>query len=292
MIQHHNQVTALIQKVRDTLKEGRTIAIIGWRDSNHSTFTRSLPSNRVTFLDSTPEVLGETIGFVLFTRFVDHKVFNRIKTKKKIYPIVIETGQIKKILEACQDLFMPDVHCYDKGSAPQTQSNNCAEVAGSESLLPDTLLDFLTEPQKEIPMNEFQKFAVAFKAAASSHPQLLVGSRTVGEIRKSSGVINTNPQLVVAGWMDSVIGKDKDGNNKTKIGWYKAGRLMKEVLEEPEVSLLDSPAARAEFLISQESVLLAEQARLEGCLEEIKKKLDMIAAAKEMFGRIDQALKI
>ena len=141
-------------------------------------------------------------------------------------------------------------------------------------------------------MNEFQKFAVAFKAAASSHPQLLVGSRTVGEIRKSSGVINTNPQLVIAGWMEPVIGRDKGGDPKSKIGWYKAGRLMAEVLEEPEVSLPDTPAGRAEFLISQEPKLLAEKGKLEARQAEIDQILETIVAAKKMFSEIDKVLNI
>ncbi len=292
MISNHDQLATPTERARNTIQIGKSLAIVGWTDLNHTVFTRSLPKDKVVFFGSSPRVMGRTIGFVLFSRYIKHKVSERIKEQKEVHPIVLEPRQIKKILESCQNLFVPDVHCSDKGSSPQTQSNNCAEVACSESLLPDTLLDFLTQPQKEIPMNEFQKFAVAFKAAASSHPQLLVGSRTVGEIRKSSGVINTNPQLVIAGWMEPVIGKDKQGQDKSKIGWYKAGRLMAEVLEEPEVSLPDTPAERAEFLISQEAKLLAEKGKLEARQAEIDKILETIAAAKKMFSEIDKALNI
>ena len=143
MISNHDQLVAPIERARNAIQIGKSIAIVGWTDLNHTDFTRSLPKDKVVFFGSSPRAMGSTIGFVLFSRYIKHKVSERIKEQKDVHPIVLEPRQIKKILVSCQNLFVRDVHCSDKGSAPQTQSNNCAEVAGSECLLPDTLLTAL-----------------------------------------------------------------------------------------------------------------------------------------------------
>ena len=79
MIANRNQLLVIEQKVSDALKERRLIAIIGWKDSNHNSFTRSLSQNRVRFLDDSPGSLSQNFGFILFTRFIGHPLFERIK---------------------------------------------------------------------------------------------------------------------------------------------------------------------------------------------------------------------
>ncbi len=275
--------------MRETITTGRLIAVVGWRDSNHSLYTRRLPANRVIFLDNSPANLGENIGLVVFTRFVDHTVVNRIKAKKSVHPIMLDTGKIKIILEACTDLFAQNKQCpIAMYGEVITEESTLKSAEGDVSNV--ALLDFLTQPQptKELPkMTEIETFAKSFLAAAGTHQDGWVGSRTVGELRVASGVTKTTTQLVAAGWVDPITAK-----GKSKVGWYKVGRMMASTTNEPVPQALPETAAgRMEFLISQEPELLAEKARMEEQLVVIGQKLEMIASAKEMLGKIDQAFK-
>jgi hypothetical protein len=135
------QLAALTQRVRETLESGLSVAIVGWMAKNHNPFTRKLPEKKVVFLGNSPTSLGEKVGLVLFTEYVDHSVVERIKKKKKkmVYPVVVEIWQVKKIFESCKDLLIPPPHNPVVDNAPAVAGRKywqeCARVDMAEKLL-------------------------------------------------------------------------------------------------------------------------------------------------------------
>lgn len=44
------QARGLVRRVRKVLNDGLSIAVFGWRDSNHNNFTKGLPKEKVIFI--------------------------------------------------------------------------------------------------------------------------------------------------------------------------------------------------------------------------------------------------
>lgn len=127
-----SQLNALIQRVRRTLESGLSVAVIGWRDSNHDEFTRGLSPEKVIFLDNSPGTLAEKIGLVLFTRFVRHKTVARLKKNKEVFPHILQNGQIKTVLESV--LLVDSQHSPPEGVAPEIASGALDQLRSLKSL--------------------------------------------------------------------------------------------------------------------------------------------------------------
>lgn len=272
------QLASLKQSIRETISSGKAVAVIGWKDSNHSTLTRSLPDKKFLFFENPPNSLGQNVGFVLFTKFINHKDSSRFKDKKDCHAIVLGTGRIKEIFESCKDALVVDASVdNDSGVVAKVDTGN-ALVENNE------LLDFLTQPSKEKPkMSDIAKFQKAFLERCDSDG--LLGVKNVGKIIKELNLSHTAQQLIVLGWIEPV-----KTEGLSRAGWYKKGRALQEDLLKEEIPLPESPAGRAEFLVAQKPALISEKAELEAKIAEINKKLQMISDAEEMFGRISEAL--
>lgn len=287
MVKSGTQLSALQRRISETLKQRRLVAIIGWKDSNHNTFTRSLSNNVIKFLDDSPGIPSQNIGYILFTEFISHSVSDRVKKAKEkecYHPIPIKIGQIKQILESCKDLLKPSVSIVRTTEAKTSElpSDNLVDHA-----IHDGLLDFLTQPQKELPeMTEMQKFALAFQDPLNKNAEGLVSSKTLGEILVACGIKKTNSQMVTTGW----VKRAEPTDGKSKVFWYLPGRLIAKETAQKVVPLPETASGRAEYLIAQKPLLLAEKEKLAARQSEIDATLEMIANAEQIFGQIDQVL--
>ncbi len=290
MIGNHNQLLALQQRASDALKDGRSIAIIGWKDSNHNVFTRSLPQNRVTFFGDSPGNLSQNLGFILFTRFIAHALFERIKkakARRHYHPIPLDIGQIKVILESCRGVLKPSMSHNATLPSAEVKTHELEHFSAEDSITHDGLLDFLTQPQPEIKeMTQMEKFAKAFQDSANQTAGKQVSSKTLGELRLSSGVTKTNLQLITAGWIEKV---ELDAG-KTKAFWYRKGKLMLEGVNPEVPALPETAVGRAEALISRKPELIARKEQIAKDLQAIDATLEMIEAAEQMFSKIDQTI--
>lgn len=276
---------AITRRVRKTLESGLSIAVVGWRDSNHSQFTRQLSAGeKVMFLDASARSLPEKVGFVLFTRFVSHAEFKRLKKGKPHNAVPIDPGQIKKILESCEDLLaFPPVPVA--GIVPEPLSAEPSARTASVAQTEDKVLDFAINIMEEHKMSDMDHFVAAFLKAATESRNGLVGSRTLGALRVRYNINLTAPQLEKEHWTESITQP-----GKMKIGWYKAGSKMSEASRQERFEPQD-PIERAKFYIAQEPVFLAQQAELKARLAEVEKKLEKVSFLKQNFDQITKTVE-
>ncbi len=256
-------------RVRSDLKQGKLVAVAGWRESSHDEFTRSLPADRVVFMGMSPP--PSSANFTLLTTAVTGSSRGRISKGRQVAPRLLEASEIKKILMECKDLLKP---------VPVASSQQAQAQGAPTANLPDQILDFLTQPDKEL--TAMEQFTKAFMAAAD--PQGFVGRQVVGKLIAEHQVGDVK-DLIRQGW---VVGDVRPG--KQRIGRYKAGPKMLEVNEKTEV-LPENSLQRAQFLIGKEPALLEGKNRLEEQLAQINAKLTQIAQAKEIFAKLDDVMK-
>ncbi len=284
MIQNFDQLTALTQKVREVVGSGNKVAVVGWIDSNHSDFTRLVSSGAILFFEHGPTTLPPSVRYAVFTRFTKHSTSFRLKGQIDTHPFVLGTGQIRQVLESCRDVLLA---CQSKEASGVAEKG--VSVSGSDEMhVSDGLLDFLTQPQtkkEEVKkMTEYDIFKQRFLAAASSNNGL-VGCRMVNDLIIKSGVKEKIKQLVSLGWVEPFIAE-----KKTKVGWYKAGKLMLLETKPDTPPPPESPAARIEYLIAQKPQLIAQKEAFEKQVAEISGKLAMIEEAEAMLSKIGTAL--
>lgn len=97
---------ALTRSVRKTLESGSPICVVGWTPSYHSEFTRELSRKKVIFLDSSSKDIPQSAGLVIFMKFTRHSYLKRAKSKKSVYPGIVNFGEMKAILGLCEDLLL------------------------------------------------------------------------------------------------------------------------------------------------------------------------------------------
>ncbi len=272
---------AIVLKVRETLESGLSIAITGWRDSNHSRFTRQLSAEKVIFLNSLPPTLHERVGLVLMTRFMDHTVFKRIRRTKLIHPVPIGTGQIKDILESCSDLLIPVPCSSTVRNVPEGMTTGKAtEVVAVQDYDYD-VLDFLTTPKKEhYAMSNMDQFAEEFLKVAAANAEGYVGKKILAKIRKESLVVEKSRTLVQAGW---IVPGVRPG--KKQISYYTAGKKILAASADPKFEPED-PIERAKFLIAQKDALLTQKNEMEYNLKQVYQKLEKILTAEKLFDQL------
>ncbi len=270
---------ALTRRVHETLESGLSIAVIGWRDSNHSQFTRQLLDKKldkkIVFFSASPDILPERVGLVLMTRFIDHTVFQRIKNTKSIHPIPIGIGQIKRILESCSDLLVPALRSPSVREVSEgTALGQAAEATLAVQDYSYEVLDFLTTPTRRHEMNEMDRFIEAFQKAADKEG--FVGKKIVGRIRKENSIEEDAKVLVSAGWIVPGIRP-----YKKQISYYRAGPKMLATAHDLKEKLIpENPYELAKYLVAQKPAVEAE-------LEKFKMKLARIETAEKVLAQLD-----
>lgn len=282
------QIAGLFEKARQAAKDGLVIAVLGWKDLNHNDFTRGLSDKKVVFYDDVPDDLGETVGFVLFTKYVSHTDTERIKRKKKkkVWSIVVEVRVIRQVLGSLADLLAPE-KVFVVGLNPQLDR---FPLSAFEKFFPpvcavpavdvvdsmdEAILDFLTTPREEQEMSAMQKFAQAFIAAAGANESGQVGKIQLGRLRKEYGIEESAAKLVRDGWLIGEVGE-----GSSKVGWYMETKTLAALSKEtPEPA---DPIEYAKLLVSQEPEVLAEYKALGAKLDKIEIAKRLLAQRQEL----------
>lgn len=283
-----NQFDSLLKKIRCTLQSEQSVAVVGWRNSNHNKFTRSLlKDDKVFFFNASSARLPKKVGFVLFTRFVYHHEFNKLRAGKSHWPIPIELRSIKNILNSCADLL--DFSQDQNNTIGSTRDHETAIPAAVEPLtkpiqvdkLDDDVLDFLTapNPKEKYEMDNLEKLTRAFLAATELNITKpgYVGKKRLAKLRREYGVEETPPQLVKVGW---IIG-EVEGAHK-QVGWYKPGPKMTALIAQENCEPEDKYEL-ALHLVSQKDTILAQKKKIEEMLDRIEtaeKVLTALSALK------------
>ena len=270
---------ALIREVRATLESGLSIAVVGWRDSNHDAFTRGLPKQKVIFLEASALNVPERAGYLLFTRFVYHTQFNRLRKGRSHYPGTLETGEIKRLLRSCADLLLPALAQSAALPVPEGMTEvQAAEAALAVQELGDDVLDFLTTPKEKHEMSEMDKFVEAFQKEAAANKEVpdAVGKKILGKlIDQILGKAYNAQKLAKDHWIEGV--RRVEGG---PIGYWKAGPKMQQATKDLDQEP-DDPYELAKFLVRQKPSIEAELAKLQ-------KKLARVETAEKVLAQLDQ----
>ncbi len=233
------------------------------------------------FFDSSPDSLPKRVGLVLMTRFMNHKVFWRIKKTKSVYPVPIEIGRIKRILESCSDLLIPAQRSPKVRKVRKCITiEQAAEVPPADHDYSDDVLDFLTQPKEYYHMSPMDKFVAAFLATAAADAEGCVGQDILAKLRREHDIKKSTRALILAGW---IVPWTRPGNRK--VSYYTAGVEMLANSTHPKFEPED-PIQRAKFLIAQEDAMLAEKNKLESELKQVNQKLEQITTAKKLFEQL------
>lgn len=274
------EVAILTQRVRTTLASGLSVAVVGWRDSNHNQFSRELPGKKVVFFGAKPPCIGDSVGLVLFTRFVDHPVVEKIKRKKQVYPAVIDTGQIKSILESCRDLLSPPPRSLSMDDGLSViPVEPVGQAPPPEDEMDLAVLDFLTTPRRK-EMTDMDTFAAEFLQNAQANGGK-AGKMSLAKIIKETCPGMTSAKLARDGW---IIPVTKEG--RTHVSSYLPSEKLLAVVKQ-EQHEPDDPYERAKFLIAQKPDLLNEKDRLMSLVSEIHDKLERIETAEKVLAQLN-----
>lgn len=238
MVVHERRHKALVDRVRSTLEKGLNIAVIGWKDSNHSNETRAIAKTlKVRFYQEIPREIGSSIGLVLLTKFNGHAYHPKLDRYAHIHPSCIPNNQIKSVLGECKDLIFKAVP-VESDIVFNTPVGRVPTVATKEVLIPDFTVSvestirsivapvstegiMTKEVTQEIQssvaeevadLNKFNRlFLEAFNEGGP------VGKITLGKIRRDCGMTSwSNAVLAKKGLIEGVLG---EGRNK--VGRYK-----------------------------------------------------------------------
>jgi hypothetical protein len=270
--------------MRETIAGGKAIAVIGWRASNHDSFTQELSPDRVIFTKNTE--LPRNVGYALLTRFLTHSEVAKVRRQTDVHAIPLETGEIKRLLQACGDLLAAPTQCESR--VPSTSDSPTLPLIASPLDGHDQILDYITQPAEEqAPM---EKFAKAFMAVAEKTGLATVSAITLAKLRKEHELSESSLQLVQQGW---IIPEIPVGGQKASQ--YRAGEKLVTLARGTIVEPTD-PIERARFMISQKDSILAErativarQASLVAELEAVDNKIKRINAAARL---LDELAKI
>lgn len=97
----------LAEKLRRVILDGKLIVVIGWKESNHNSFTKSIPKNKVRFLGRMPRKPPDNTGLMLFTRFTNHAETERGRKWNDIHSSVLTLGTLRSLLKSLSDILMP-----------------------------------------------------------------------------------------------------------------------------------------------------------------------------------------
>ena len=286
------QWQALLQHMRNVLTEGKTLVVLGWRDSNHDPQTRQISQEgRVMFYHQAPSSLRRNVGLVISSRFIDHKTLERIKVRSETHPVVLSNGEIKRLLVACSDLLHPVavtplvVKTVALSDVVETPTPVVSVVPAIEMLT--ALLDQgLRKETKKMEQQPIDKFARLFKAEAEKSGNGLVSKNVVGEIRRTAGITTTNSMMVTEGWLEAVVTE-----GATNAGQYRATeKLLGHVGEEPPIESTD-PLVRAQRLVAEKPAIEEQITLQKVVLLELEDKLKKIQSAEALLTQLEALMK-
>lgn len=315
---HQRRHDALVRKVRLVLSNGLNVAIIGWKESNHSDETREMAkTERIRFYWEIPKEVGPSFGLILWAKFVGHAHPPKLARYAKIHPTVIPNGRIKSVLAECKDLIVRIVVPVTAETVfgtpvggtptiivPNIKPSDVVPIAeplahletsivdenpqGEETEMDKGDMDSVVADQTPTEKPDIDKFKRLFLQAVDEEDGL-VGKKALGDIRRQCGMTNwSNASLVLKGWVEAVVGE-----GRTKAGRYKPSQKLWEEFKEESSSARvtigkDDPLYAVYALIaSEESVrqdqgrVIAELAAKQIELEQINITLQRINKAKE-----------
>lgn len=294
---------ALIKKIRQVLSEGKNIAVMGWKASNHGDETRRFEeTGRIVFYQNPPTKVGPTVGLVVFVRFKKHSIPSGIKRNAEIQPGHIPNNQLKSILLACEDLIVStrtDSVIEDITSvAPVVKKEQVVtreisvtvpeivpepEAETSEPITEENeqMLEHKDEMQlsEKVEKPDYDKFVRLFMAKANEENGL-VGKNNLGDIRRVCGLVNvSNGDLVKSNWLVAIV-----GDGKTNVGQYKASekmiaRSVELAAEENKVAIKPTDPLYAVYaLINSEEKLRARKTMALQEMDDKRREVDEIDA--------------
>lgn len=234
-----------IERVRATLESGLSVAVIGWRDKHHNSFTRKIPKNRIIFfLEDSVTTVPERVGFLLFAPFVGHSELHRLMRQKIGHSGKLQSGEIKRILEACIDLFQPASSAKPEtlkmpmGATIEQAPKAAATVQNEAEILTSHLIK-----ETQVGDEKMKKFKEAFKQAANASGE--VGMHALAKLRADVGITDSASKLVKAGW---IVAHRRDG--MSKVSCYIEGPSLGGA--QPEVEP-ENPLDRAKYYLTRSS---------------------------------------
>lgn len=267
------KVSVVTRRVRETLKSGAAVAVVGWRASNHNDFTRGLSDKKVVFFDQYPHSIGLRVGLAVFTPFIDHSMVAHIARKTPVFNDTFKPHVLRGVLESCKDLLTEP-----ERPEPAKETEAIDVPTPTEPKEDLAVLDFLTSPSRRSEMTAMHKFAEAFQAEAEKNNGS-VGKIHLGKLIRELDLPSAT-KLCAQGWLMPVI---SDGCKKA--GSYRAMGKLIELLSAP-CREPENPYQRAMFIIEQEPALVAERKALLGQLLSVRKKLQRVGIAKKVIEQL------
>ncbi len=280
---------ATLNRIANTLLEGKVLVIFGWISKNHSNKTKEISSSKVRFFERLPSTLPQNAGLVVMTRFIGHSEVARVKSWGVNYIAqAIPIGQIKRILYALRDLLHEDkvIHLNPiaeymeqtfidafiaaEVTPPSLETLVAAEVivCGENSENRSSNIATVTEEVQDKDIT--QQFIAAFQKEAASHAEKIVSSHVLAKMLREQF-----PGLTAATLVSSKMIEPVRIENKKKTGWY---RLVQTMTPEDQFTI-----SKMERILAQEERLKADLAAKQAEVKAIRDELARIRRAREVI---------
>ena len=279
------QEARILGRVGETLDQGLSVLVLGWIDSNHSQFTRTLDPQRFLFLEKTPKVVTHRVGYVISTKFVKRPDLDRAKQQKPTHPHVLSVGVIKRILESAVRLQTP---VPTPSHHPSEDPVPPALPTPTPSQKPSPSDESLRIPRRA-PSDELSKgareysFAIAFVKQIDDDSDKALSKFVVSRLLKEHFGDGHLP-LRHKDLLEPVT-----ATGAKNAGSYKAtARLLELAMETaPDVEPAD-PIEKARWLAGQETGLRKKKEDLQAKIAEIDHQLSRAAKARAAMEALRQ----
>lgn len=275
-----DQEARVVQTLRAKLGNGHSIAIIGWRDSNHDSFTRALPMEQVRFFETAPLVMPRTVGYALFTNFVDHNQTKRVREQVSAHTKLFNTGCIKRILRDAATIKAatnkPESQEKAPMATPATTTAMPQDVAMPQSkpLAPSSQNG--AAPYERTREEKGAEFALDFMKAVGDDPVATLSKYEVNKVlRRHFG------ESATASHFGHLLEPVVNAGN-TKAGSYKATVRLLELVTGIDVEPKD-PIEKARWLISRGPKLEERRSKLQLEIQAIDSELERVKKADQLL---------
>ncbi len=286
---------ASIKTMVEKLNEGLTIAVVGWRNSNHDNFTRSLDPRRFIFLDNEGRGMPRNTGYVLSTRFVQHAVWQQVQSRHiPIHPKVLQNGVIKGMLKDVRAVIrvvpVPQPQhpkAVTTPTAVPAPATSAGPVQSPSISLPPASIAVLAGGSTEGQQDKEQRFAVAFLEAVGNDPTATMSKYEAAKLLVEHFGEGHNPSQ----YKKLLEGVVADG--RSKVGQYRATAALIELAGRADIEPTD-PTERAKWLVSREPLLQSRRHTLQEEMEcrvaDIKAEIATIDVTLGRVGKAKAAL--
>ncbi|MBA3733065.1 hypothetical protein H0W91_01680 [Patescibacteria group bacterium] len=301
------QRVALVEKIKDVLRQGQRIAVLGWRDSNHNKYTRQLMDNgRIIFRHKIQSDLGGKVGLVILTKFIGHDDFERVRVLRETFPIVVSNGEIKRILFTCLGVqTLPNVlrNATPERKPVPTPPAEVSKVSESQ-LLDQEMVEVVEQiiPATEAPVEKpsmitvMEVFAKKFISESLSKKEERLTKYEVSALRREFGIKMSAHELIKEGWIEPFVSE-----GSKNAGSYKATEKML-ALAGSLPSESSDPLVRARRLVESKDqiegdIIRGEEefTRLkqehEERLTELHLKLEQVKQAGALLAQLEALMK-